>query len=131
MKRGHTVVLVVEDNRMNRELAATILNAAGFTVLQAADAETGIALARSEQPNVILMDVGLPGVDGLAATRILKADAGTSAIPVIAVSAHAMKMDEARALASGCDAYLTKPIDTRALASIVGRFADRGRSLRP
>lgn len=118
-------VLVVEDNAMNRELAVTILEAAGFLVLQAVDAESGVAMAIEEQPDVILMDVGLPGVDGLAAAQSLKFDARTTSIPIVAVSAHAMKLDEQRALAHGCDAYITKPIDTRALADIVRRFARR------
>jgi CheY-like chemotaxis protein len=118
-------VLVVEDNAMNRELAVTILEAAGFVVVQAVDAESGVALAFEEHPDVILMDVGLPGVDGLAATRTLKDDPRTASIPVIAVSAHAMKVDESRALAYGADAYVTKPIDTRSLAEIVRRFAER------
>lgn len=125
MNGAGSSVLVIEDNPINRELVVTILESCGFTVLQANDATSGIALARAEHPSVILMDVGLPDVDGLAATRILKADPSTAAIPVIAVSAHAMKADESRALAIGCDAYITKPIDTRSLPMIVGRFAER------
>ena len=119
-------ILVVEDNIMNRELVVTVLEAAGFTALQCDDAEHAIALAASELPDVILMDVGLPGIDGLAATRMLKGDPRTANIPVVAVSAHAMKADETRALAAGCHAYLTKPIDTRSLPMIVRRFLARG-----
>jgi CheY-like chemotaxis protein len=115
-------ILIVEDNLMNRELVVTVLEAAGFIVLQSEDAEQALAVAISEHPDVILMDVGLPGIDGLAATRMLKGDPRTAHIPVVAVSAHAMKADETRALAAGCHAYLTKPIDVRSLPMIVRGF---------
>jgi CheY-like chemotaxis protein len=118
---GH-LILVVEDNPLNMELATDILQTAGYTVLQADDANNAIALAKSEKPDLILMDVSLPGMDGLVATAILKRDPQTSEIPLIALTAHAMKGDKERALAAGCDDYLTKPIDARVLVEAVARF---------
>ena len=115
-------ILVVEDNPVNMELTADILGAAGYTVLQAENAERGIALARMERPALILMDVRLPGMDGLLATEILKREAETQEIPVVALTAHAMKGDEDKALAAGCEGYITKPIDSRALPGEVAGF---------
>ena len=103
-------VLVVEDNPANMTLATFLLQSAGHTVLSARDAETGIALARVEQPDLILMDIQLPGMDGLEATALLKSDPSTRAIPVIALTALAMKGDEQRILAAGCDGYIAKPL---------------------
>jgi two-component system cell cycle response regulator DivK len=91
-------------------LAVFLLKSAGHTVFSAIDAEAGLTLARDEQPNLILMDVQLPGMDGLAATVTLKADVATRAIPVIALTALAMKGDEARIRAAGCDGYIAKPM---------------------
>lgn len=122
-------VLVVEDNALNMELATDILEAAGYGVLQAENAENAIALAKSQKPALILMDVGLPGIDGLTATAILKGDPGTSHIPLIALTAHAMKGDKERALAGGCDEYLTKPIDARTLLDAIGRFSQSASDL--
>jgi len=115
-------ILVIEDNPVNMELTADILGAAGYVVLQAENAERGIALARVERPALILMDVRLPGMDGLRATEILKREAETQAIPVVALTAHAMKGDEDKALAAGCAGYITKPIDTRALPGEVAGY---------
>jgi two-component system, cell cycle response regulator DivK len=103
-------VLVVEDNVSNMTLATFLLESAGHTVLAATDAETGLTIARAESPELILMDIQLPGMDGLEATALLKGDEATSAIPVIALTALAMKGDEDRIRAAGCDAYLGKPI---------------------
>jgi CheY-like chemotaxis protein len=115
-------ILVVEDNPLNMELTADILGAAGYTVLQAENAERGIALARAERPALILMDVSLPGMDGLSAAEVLRGEAETQEIPVVALTAHAMKGDEEKALAAGCKGYITKPIDTRALPGDVAGF---------
>jgi two-component system, cell cycle response regulator DivK len=104
-------VLVVEDNAANRALATFLLQSAGHCVLSATDGEAAVALARNEQPDLILMDIQLPGMDGLAATVVLKADAATAAIPVIALTALAMKGDEERIRAAGCDGYIAKPLD--------------------
>ena len=103
-------VLIVEDNAANMTLAVFLLQSVGHTVLSATDAEAGLTLARAEQPNLILMDIQLPGMDGLEATALLKRDAGTSDIPVIALTALAMKGDEERIRAAGCDGYIAKPM---------------------
>ena len=103
-------VLVVEDNPANMTLSTFLLESAGHSVLKATDAETGVALAVAEQPDLILMDIQLPGIDGLQATSILKGDATTRGIPVIALTALAMKGDEARIRAAGCEGYIAKPL---------------------
>jgi two-component system cell cycle response regulator DivK len=106
-------VLVVEDNPTNKTLAIFLLQSAGHTVLSAADAEAGLTLAREEQPDLILMDIQLPGMDGLEATALLKKADATRAIPVIALTALAMKGDEERIRAAGCDGYIAKPMRYR------------------
>jgi two-component system, cell cycle response regulator DivK len=106
-------VLVVEDNPANMTLAVFLLQSVGHTVLSAIDAEAGLTMARDEQPNLILMDIQLPGMDGLEATALLKHDAATRAIPVIALTALAMKGDEERIRAAGCDGYIAKPMRYR------------------
>jgi two-component system, cell cycle response regulator DivK len=103
-------VLVVEDNAANMKLAVFLLESAGHSVLGAADAEVGMALAHSERPDLILMDIQLPGMDGLDATVLLKSHDATRAIPVIALTALAMKGDEERIRAAGCDGYIAKPM---------------------
>lgn len=103
-------ILVVEDNPTNMSLATFLLQSAGHEVLCAIDAEAGLTMARTEQPALILMDIQLPGMDGLEATAILKADAATRSIPVVALTALAMKGDKERILASGCDGYIAKPM---------------------
>ena len=103
-------VLIVEDNPANMTLAAFLLQSAGHTVLRATDAEAGLTLARDERPNLILMDIQLPGMDGLEATVLLKRADATRTIPVIALTALAMKGDEERIRAAGCDGYIGKPM---------------------
>ena len=103
-------VLIVEDNPTNMTLAVFLLQSAGHTVLTATDAEAGLTLARNKQPDLILMDIQLPGMDGLEATVLLKRDEATRAIPVIALTALAMKGDEERIRAAGCDGYIAKPM---------------------
>ncbi len=105
-----TKVLVIEDNPANMTLATFLLESAGHTVLSAIDAETGLTIARVQTPDLILMDIQLPGMDGLEATAILKADDATKMIPVIALTALAMKGDEERIRAAGCDGYIAKPL---------------------
>ena len=112
-------ILIVEDNPANMTLAVFLLESAGHTVLKAADAEAGLTLARDEQPDMILMDIQLPGMDGLAATALLKADEATRAIPVIALTALAMTGDEARIRAAGCDGYIAKPISYKSFLAMV------------
>ena len=103
-------VLIVEDNSANMKLAAFLLKSAGYTVLSATDAEAGMMLARDARPNLILMDIQLPGMDGLEAISLLKRDDATRAIPVIALTALAMKGDEERIRAAGCEGYIAKPM---------------------
>jgi two-component system cell cycle response regulator DivK len=103
-------VLIVEDNPANMTLAIFLLESAGHQVISATDAELGLTLARAEQPDLILMDIQLPGMDGLAATMQLKGDEATRRIPVIALTALAMKGDEERIRAAGCDGYIGKPM---------------------
>lgn len=114
-------ILVVDDNAVNRKLASVTLAAEGYEVRSACDAEEAIAAIAESQPRLILMDLQLSGMDGLELTRRLKARPATRDVVVIAVTAYAMKGDEERARAAGCDGYLTKPIDTRALGDIVAR----------
>lgn len=103
-------ILIIEDNPANMKLAKLLLGNAGHKALCAVDAETGLTLARAEQPDLILMDIQLPGMDGLAATTILKRDPDTAAIPIIALTAMAMKEDEEKGMVAGCDAYIAKPL---------------------
>jgi two-component system cell cycle response regulator DivK len=117
-------VLIVEDNPANMTLATFLLESAGHTVLRATDAEAGLTLARTEQPDLILMDIQLPGMDGLEATGLLKGDGATRAIPVIALTALAMKGDEERIRAAGCDGYIAKPMRYQEfLATIAAQLA--------
>src|SRR4030088_867608 len=103
-------VLIIEDNAANMTLATFLLQSAGHSVLSATDAETGLTLARAQQPDLVLMDIQLPGMDGLEATALLKTDASTRDIPVIALPALAMKGDEERIRGAGCDGYIAKPL---------------------
>ena len=106
-------ILVVEDNPANMTLVVFLLESAGYTVFSATDAEAGLTLARDRQPDLILMDIQLPAMDGLQATQLLKNADATRAIPVIALTALAMKGDEERIRAAGCDGYIAKPIRYR------------------
>jgi two-component system, cell cycle response regulator DivK len=112
-------VLIVEDNATNMTLAMFLLKSAGHTVLSATDAEVGLTLARDERPDLILMDIQLPGMDGLQATVLLKGDPATRTIPVIALTALAMKGDEARIRTAGCDGYIAKPMRYQEFLKIV------------
>ena len=117
-------VLIVEDNPTNMTLAVFLLQSAGHTVLKAVDAEAGLTLARAECPNLILMDIQLPGMDGLQATALLKSSELTRNIPVIALTALAMKGDEERIRAAGCDGYIAKPMRYQEfLATIEGQLS--------
>jgi CheY-like chemotaxis protein len=108
-------LLIIDDTENNRVLLSRRLKPRGHEILLAEDAEQGMALAREHQPHLILMDVGLPGMDGWQATRALKSDAATAGIAIIALTAHAMSGDRDKALAAGCDEYESKPIDFAAL----------------
>jgi CheY-like chemotaxis protein len=112
-------ILLVEDNEMNRDMLTRRLERRGHEVLVAVDGAQGLAVAQEQLPGLILMDMSLPVIDGWEATRQLKADPATSAIPVIALTAHAMSEDRERALEAGCDDYDTKPVE---FARLVGKI---------
>jgi CheY-like chemotaxis protein len=115
-------VLIVDDNAINLKLLRVTLMIAGFEVRTAVHAEDAIAVLATFRPRLILMDIQLPGMDGLMLARRLKADPATSGAVIVAVTAYAMKGDEERALAAGCDGYLAKPIDTRTLPDLLARY---------
>src|ERR1039458_5311379 len=115
-------ILIIEDNQLSLELATDLLEANGFGVASARTAEEGLRMARELLPDLVLMDFGLPGMDGLSAARHLKADPATRHLTVVGLTAHAMKGDEAAALNADCDGYLTKPIDTRTFIATVKNF---------
>ena len=117
-------VLVVEDTPANMTLAVFLLESAGHSVLRATNAESGVTMARYEQPDLILMDIQLPGMDGLQATALLKGDAATAAIPIVALTALAMKGDEERIRAAGCDGYVAKPWRHRDFLATVARHLE-------
>jgi two-component system cell cycle response regulator DivK len=117
-------ILVIEDNSANMQLSVMLLEGAGYKVISAVDAESGLKLALAEQPQLILMDIQLPGMDGLEATRLLKTNKATALIPVIVLTALAMKGDEERIRAAGCDGYIAKPMRYREfLATISAQLA--------
>ena len=112
-------ILVVEDNPTNMKLSTFLLESADHTVLSATSAEIGLTIAREHHPDLILMDIQLPGMDGLVATALLKADEATRGIPVIALTALAMKGDEERMRAAGCDGYIAKPLDYKDFLAVI------------
>jgi CheY-like chemotaxis protein len=114
-------ILLVEDHEDNRIVYRTVLQHFGYTVLEAFDGEEGVRRAREELPDLILMDISIPLMDGWEATRLLKADPSTSRIPIIALTAHALAEDRAQAEAVGCDGYLAKPIEPRRVLEEVQR----------
>ncbi len=115
-------ILVVDENPTNVKLVSYVLELEGYHVLTASDAEEAQEIMKYCQPNLILMDIALPGIDGLALTRQLKADARTQHIIIVALTAFAMKGDERKAVDAGCDGYITKPIDTRSLGQVTAEF---------
>ncbi|MBI4620328.1 MAG: response regulator [Desulfobacterales bacterium] len=115
-------ILVIEDNEMNMQLFRSLLKLGKYQMLESVDAKTGIKIARQYKPDIILMDIQLPGMDGLAATRIIKKDPILKHIPVIAVTSYAMQSDKQKAIEAGCSAYITKPIDTRNFLETVAQF---------
>ena len=112
-------ILLIEDNEMNRDMLMRRLEKRGFQVVSAVDGPTGLAKANGDKPDLILMDMSLPGIDGWTLSRQLKADAVTAPIPIIALTAHAMAEDREKALAAGCNEYETKPVD---LASLLAKI---------
>ncbi|UCE40876.1 MAG: response regulator [Candidatus Aminicenantes bacterium] len=115
-------ILIIEDNPMNMELTTDLLKVSGYVIIQAETAEEGIAMAREQLPDLIIMDIGLPVMDGLSAVEILKKDEKTKDIPILALTSYAMKGDREKILEAGCEGYLAKPIDTR-------KFADEVRAI--
>ena len=115
-------ILVIEDTEDNRRILHDLLSNAGFDLLEADDGETGVAMATNEKPDLILMDIQLPIIDGYEATRRIKADPNLRHIPIIAVTSYALSGDEAKARAAGCDGYLAKPFRPRQILAMVRDF---------
>ncbi len=122
MKRK--AVLVIEDDHINMKLVRALLKIGNYQVLEAYDAEKGIAVAREHRPDLILMDIQLPVIDGLHATKIIKKDEAIKTIPIIALTALTMPGDDKKALEAGCAGYITKPIDTRIFLDTIARYID-------
>ncbi|MDQ3365353.1 MAG: response regulator [Myxococcota bacterium] len=118
-------ILIVDDNATNLKLVTYLMKSKGYDVTTALDAESALQIIADQPPRLILMDLQLPGIDGLELTRRLKADPATRGIVIVAVTAYAMKGDHDRALAAGCDDYVTKPIDTRGLPETIARHLAR------
>ena len=116
------VILIVEDDPNSRMLARDLLQRFGYAIIEATDGKQGVELAKARKPDLILMDIMMPEMDGLEATRILKADATTKKIPVLALTSYAMKGDKERILQAGCDGYVTKPIDIEELLKLVAEY---------
>jgi two-component system cell cycle response regulator DivK len=117
-----TTILYVEDTVDNRILVRRVLQAEGYEVLEAGNAKEGLAIAYTERPNLILIDINLPDIDGLTLTTHLKADPDLSSVPIIALTANVMQGDRERTLAAGCDGYIQKPIDVDLLPSQIAHF---------
>ncbi|MGI8924329.1 MAG: response regulator [Fimbriimonadales bacterium] len=125
-------ILLVEDNEMNRDMLSRRLERRGYEVVLAVDGPSGVAMAQTEAPDLILMDMSLPVLDGWEATRLLKADTATKHIPVVALTAHAMSSDRDKALEAGCDDYDTKPVELpRLLDKIEALLTQRARGAAP
>ena len=118
-------ILVVEDQEDNRQILRDLLGSAGFRMIEAHDGEEALTVARFERPNLILMDIQLPILDGYEATRSIKRDPELKHIPVIAVTSYALSGDEERARAAGCDGYVAKPYSTRHLLAKIGQFLEQ------
>ena len=119
---SNTTVLVIEDNELNLKLVRSLLKLGHYQGIEAIDAETGIKLAGEHLPDLILMDIQLPGMDGLTATRIIKEDPELKDIPIVALTSYAMDGDEEKAIEAGCAGYIAKPVDTRSFLSNVAQF---------
>jgi two-component system, cell cycle response regulator DivK len=126
MSANGKTVLLVEDNEDNRIVYSTILRHFGYGVTEALNGEEGIAKAKAEKPDLILMDISIPIIDGWEATQVLKHDPETSGIPIIALTAHALASDREKAMEVGCDGYLAKPCEPRAVVAEVQRFLGKG-----
>jgi two-component system, cell cycle response regulator DivK len=118
-------ILVVDDNESNLKLMKAVLDSGDYLVKTAMDAEEAIKVLETFEPRLILMDIQLPGMDGLTFARLLKSDPARRQITILALTAYAMKGDEDKALASGCDGYITKPIDTRSFTELIDSYLER------
>ena len=115
-------VLVIEDNELNMKLVRSLLQLENYNILEAENAETGMLFARDHRPDLILMDIQLPGMDGIEATLSIKGDPNLKDIPIVALTSYAMQGDEEKAKDAGCAAYITKPIDTRVFLETIGQY---------
>lgn len=122
-------ILVIEDNDLNLKLVKSLLKLGNYAILEAMDAESGIRLARTRRPDLILMDIQLPGMDGLTATKILKGEEALERTPIIALTSHAMDGDEQKAREAGCNGYISKPIDTRIFLESIETYLKAAPSL--
>ena len=119
---NNKTVLIIEDDNLNMKLVKTLLKIGKYQILEATEAETGIQLSREHHPDLILMDLQLPGMDGLEATRTIKKDTTTTNIPIVALTAHAMEGDEQKVMAAGCQGYIPKPIDTKSFLNSINQY---------
>jgi CheY-like chemotaxis protein len=115
-------ILVVEDNKLNMKLVNGLIKIGKYRMIEAIDAESGIELIREQRPDLVLMDIQLPGMDGLSATKVIKEDPDLKDIPIVALTSYAMQGDKEKALAAGCTGYITKPIDTRKFLETVSQY---------
>lgn len=116
------MVLVVEDNPLNMKLIRSLLQLGDFDMIEAPDAESGIELAKKIKPDLILMDIQLPGMDGLSATQLIKNDPSLNKVPIVAITSYAMHGDEQKAKSAGCSGYIAKPIDTRSFLDTINEY---------
>ena len=115
-------ILVVEDNDMNMQLVEFLLEEGGYSIVKATSGEEALAITREQAPDLILMDIHLPGMDGLSVVRAMKADARTARVPILALTAHAMRGDKDRFLEAGCDGYISKPIDVKTFIASIRQY---------
>ena len=115
-------ILVVEDNDMNMQLVEFLLEEGGYSIVKATSGEEALAITREQAPDLILMDIHLPGMDGLSVVRAMKADARTARVPIVALTAHAMRGDKDRFLEAGCDGYISKPIDVKTFIASIRQY---------
>jgi CheY-like chemotaxis protein len=119
---GKKRILVIEDNELNMKLVKGLLEIGKYRMLEAADAESGIQLIREQRPDLVLMDIQLPGMDGLSAAKIIKEDPLLKEIPIVALTSYAMQGDKEKALEAGCTGYIAKPIDTRKFLKTISQY---------
>ena len=123
-------ILVFEDNELNMKLVRGLIKIGKYRMLEAIDAESGIEQIREQRPNLVLMDIQLPGMDGLSATKIIKEDPSVKDIPIVALTSYAMQGDEEKALAAGCTGYIAKPIDTLKFLKTISQYLNDDKSQR-